>query len=191
MTAQAPAYGRDLNWQSEPVEAECPPEDIYQFAITSVSDPEEKPGFNQGDVDIQVYAEAELYGYPYDPNDEDDYDWNGTTCRVYTVLGRKYAKKPEVISPVWKSERSNARPFLEAIFPEWDWVSKGGLANQPIDLDAWEGKRFRAVVKPNDKGWPRLSGFMVAKASGKKKKATAPPLVEDVDDDELFADEEE
>jgi hypothetical protein len=191
MAAQAPAqYGRQLNWTSQPVEAECPPEDIYNFVIKSVSDPEEKPGFNPGDVDIQVYAETELYGYPYDPDDEDDMDWNGTTCRVYCVLGRIYAKKPDIVSPVWKSERSNARPFLEAIFPEWDWTSKNGLQDQPIDLGEWEGRKFRAVVKPNDKGWPRLSGFMVAKPGGKKKKAAAPPPVEDDDDDELYQDEE-
>jgi hypothetical protein len=186
MAVQQATHQQYLDWAGAPVEAECPPEDIYNFVIKSVSDLEEKPGYNEGDTDFQLYAEVELYGYPYDDEDEDDTDWNGTTCRVYCVLGRRYAKKPEHISPVWKSERSNARPFLEAILPDYPWNDKSALAETPLDI-AWEGKRFRAVVKPNDKGWPRLSGFMPPKKSNKpnKRQATPPPE----DDDDLFTDE--
>lgn len=187
MAAAATEHGQYLDWAGAPVEAECPPEDIYNFVVKSVSELTEAPGFNEGDIDYQLYAECELYGYPYDPDDEDDTDWNGTTCRVYCKLGRRYAKKPDTISPVWKSERATVRPFLEAILPDYPWGDKNALAAQPLDI-SWEGKKFRALVKPNDKGWPRLSGFMVPKASkGKAKKTVAPPP--DEDDDELFADE--
>lgn len=194
-------YGRTLDFVG--TGAECPPEDIYTFEVIDISDPEEKSGYNDGEVDIQCYATCKLQNYPYDPEDEEDYDWNGTEVRQYLTLARRYRdketeelKKP---SPVWKSERSNARPFVEAIFPEWDWT-KEGLKNRAIVLDDFIGRRFRATCKANDKGYPRLSGF--AKAGRQPKKPpvqTAPqkqlqralePDDASVDDSDLLSDED-
>lgn len=188
-------YGRVLDYQG--TGAECPPEDIYTWEVIDITDPEEKAGFNPGDVDIQCYATLKLRNYQYDPEDEDDYDWNGTEVRHYLTLARIYDGK-DTPSPVWKSERSSARPFVEALFPEWDWT-KEGLKTRAIVLDDFLGRLCRATCKANDKGYPRLSGFAKAGRSPKKPPVqTAPqqqlqralePDDPSVDDDNLLEDE--
>lgn len=193
-------YGRVLDYQGSG--AECPPEDIYTFEVIDITDPEEKPGYNEGEIDIQCHATCKLQNYPYDPDDEDDYDWNGTEVRHYLTLARRYRDKNtdelKPPSPVWKSERSSSRPFVEALFPEWDW-SKEGLKTRALVLDDFIGRRFRATCKPNDKGYARLSGFAKAGKGARRPPVQAQPQQQlqqalepddpSVDDDNLLEDE--
>src|SRR5690606_4984081 len=131
-------------------------------------------------------------------NDDEDFDWNGHTVKHFLVLGRRYPVKDKVTgermknadgvplltdpSPVWKSDHPNAkhRKVVEAIFPEWDW-SKEGLKTRKIVLDDFIGRRFRATLAPNEKGYARLSNFTKAgRQRGSRPSApTPPPVAED------------
>lgn len=199
-------YGRTIDFAGNGG-AECPPVDIYTWRITKASDPEEKEGFNEHEVDIQTVLDVTLEGYDYDP-DEDERDWNGFDTKLFLVLGRKYPRKDKsgnlledrdgyIVmsdpSPVWKSTHANARhaKVVRAIFPEFPWDDKDAMKHQHLDLDAFEGRRFRAQAAPNDKGYCRLDNFSPAARQRKQKPAPPPPPVDVDDDDSDLYDKEE
>ena len=186
-------YGRTLDFQGSA--AECPPEDIYTFLISDVDNPVERAGFNDGDTDIQVTVHCLLEGYEYDEDDPDDFDWNGTLVKTFVKIGAIYAKERERAekadeaprpSPVWKSERSSAYPFMQAVFPEWDF-SKEGLRSRALPIDDMIGRRFRASLAPNKKGYASLSNYIKAKAKTARPKLVKPVIEDDEDDDLLNA----
>ncbi len=192
-------YGRTLDIAGNG--GQCPTEAVYDFEIITVHDPEEREGYvkGSGDLDIQSRVDVRLSGYNYDEDDEDDYDWNGDTMTHFA----KWASKSPIVnkdtgdvvldpttrlvqykeSAVYKSPRSNTYPFLLAIYPE---LTEDSIKQFTLDFDDMEGKKFRALVAPNAKGYPKLSNFLPAK----QKKAKAPKAAP-VEDADLFQSEED
>lgn len=180
-------YGRVLDFDSGSDEILCPPESVYTFVVEEVTDPFEKPGFNDGDIDIQVNYTVRLQGYKYDPEDEDDYDWNGLKSTVFMVVGRIYKGK-DTPSAVWKSTHAKAKstPFFKATIPELPWADEAAMKTEPLDIAKPIGRKFRALVTPNKKGYPSLSNFMpVASKPARPARTVAPPPPPVVEDDEL------
>ncbi len=84
-------YGRTLDIAGGG--GECPTPGVYSFEITSITDPEEKPGFNAGDTDIQSRISVRLSGYQYDDEDDEDFDWNGETLTMFGVSAQTVERR--------------------------------------------------------------------------------------------------
>jgi hypothetical protein len=145
--------------------AECPPPGMYTFTVVGVTDPEEKPGFNVGDIDVQTRVNLRLQGYDYDEDDEDDFDWNGETVTHFVVWYRYVGGDKDKPRAIYKSERSNAGKFLMAIHN----ISADALQDMgPVDLDALTGKKVMASLTESARGYPKLSNFAPVRQKAKK-----------------------
>ncbi len=158
---------------------ECPPTDQYILELKSFTGFSTRPGYRnqQPDDTIQeTYSDFyfQIVDYDHDP-DEDDRDWNGFEVKPRLVFFREDTKNDKR-SETWKDERSNANSILVALLghkPE---------EGEPIELEDFVGKRIRATVEPNAKGWPAVKQGSAVSFRQKKRKAA--PVVEP-DDEEV------
>lgn len=158
---------------------ECPPIDQYILELKSFTGFATRSGYrNQQPDDTIVESYSDFYfqivDYDYD-DEEDDRDWNGSEVKPRLVFFREDTKSGNQ-SETWKDERSNANSILVALLghkPE---------EGEDFDLDDFVGKRIRATVEPNKKGWPTIKQGSAVPFRQKKKKAA--PVVEADDVDE-------
>jgi hypothetical protein len=110
----------------------------------------------------------------------------GSISEKEVAKARDEGRTPQPAA-TWKSENANSNPFFKATIPEYPWTDKDALYKQVLDVDLPVGRRFRAMVKPNAKGFPALSEYMPPKEK-KAKKAKAAPVVDldELEDDELY-----
>lgn len=154
-----------------PQSSECPPEDTYILELVTIGEFESRANtFAEGEVNIQSKWTFRVVDFEYDP-DVDEQDWNGTTVSAFLVFYRDKENGSRAES--WKSEKSTAFKFLTA------FLGHKPEDGEDIDLESFIGKRIKATVAPNEKGYARISAPLAHKS--RKKKAAAP--VEDEDDE--------
>ncbi len=163
----------------------CPPEGMYVLEIIGISDPEQRPGYNEGDTDTQSRVSLKIHNYDYDPNDEDDEDWNGQSIDMFAVWARTNDEGKQ--SAIYKSPRANSGKLIKAAMNLTDEELKRMDA---LDLDTLYGKFIQAPVTEKSSGWPKV-GDPVAyrRKKAAKPPKTAPPTTIPDDDDDLFEDE--
>lgn len=191
----AEQYGRTIDIAGSG--AECPPEGRYAFHIQEVTDPEVSPGFQGKGQQLSSKVVVTLHGYKYDPNDEDDFDWNHheiTHFAKWVTIDPPDPKKPAAEpkqKAIYKSNRSTSGQLLRAIFPS---MSEDDWKRYVLDLNALEGEWFSALLYESDSGWPRLRDFKPytpKTKAAKPKPAPEPEPVQDEIDLELGDDDDD
>lgn len=143
---------------AEEFDVECPPRDVYDLVITKVHPMENRPGYKASDdaeetTDTQNRIEFAIENYDYDPA-TDERDWNGTIVSDFYTWGRLYHNSGRT-SQVWKADgtrgqQSKSNALLVAVLGE-AWHP--GMSFDPME---WEGKRIRATIEKNKRGYPKV-----------------------------------
>lgn len=168
-------------------EFECPPEDVYTLEFIGHEEQPVRPGFG-GNTDIEEYSVRlffKIVDYDYDP-DEDDQDWNGTEIRQFYVWQRFDKKKQEMFS-TYLSEKSKANAIFNAI------LGRPVTEEDELDLRSMEGRRIKATIVENKRGYPEIQSPVRAKSPKAARKERRPVTVPDdrmaADDDEEWPDD--
>lgn len=166
---------------STAAEFDCPPQDVYTLELVGHEEQPVKPGYNN-DTNIDEYSVRlffKIVDHPYDP-DEDDTDWNGTEIRQFYTWQR-YDKAEQKMYSTYLSEKSKAYAIFSAL------LGRPVTEDDEIDLEAFEGRRVKATIVENKKGWPDIQSPV--KARSPKRRAKPVPAPEPDDDDEEWPDD--
>lgn len=184
------AYGRSMDIEGSG--AICPPDGFYNLRVKGVTDPEERPGFSGGDIDIQSRINVEIFGFSPSEDDEDDYDWNGEVLNMFGVWARKPGGHADKVRPLFKSAKATSGKLMRALYPD---VSEAEWAVFILDLDDLKDREFKCFISEKANGYPQFDKFTAyrRKTTRKAKPAAVPepqpdPETDDaeLDDDELF-----
>lgn len=189
------SYGRTIDIMGNGVT--CPPDGFYNVRILGSTDPEERPGFSGGDIDVQSRLNIEIFGWKSDDDEEED-DWNGERMSMFAVWARHPGGDRNKTKALYKSAKATSGKLLRAIYPD---LSDAEWSAYVLDLDDLEGREFKVFITEKANGYPNFENFTPYVRKGRKAKATetesaparkAPVAVEDPDeDDELFDDDTE
>lgn len=165
-----------LTYTKVDTDVECPPIDQYVLELKSFTGFATRGGYRNQQPDnsiVETYSDFyfDIVEFEYD-DEEDDRDWNGFEVKPRLVFFREDTQSGKT-SETWKNEKSNTYPFIVALLGH---VPDEG---EDIDLEDFVGKRIRATVEPNAKGWPSIKQGSAVPFRQRKKKAVEPTEVGD------------
>jgi hypothetical protein len=192
---QPSSYGRVIEVQNNGIE--CPPDGFYTFEVLEITDPVEKQGFNPNDIDVQSRIRLELSGYIPDPEDDEDFDWNG---QEVTMFGKWITMTPDKKNPgeykeiaSFKGNKSHTGKYMRAIYPD---LTDEQWRDHKLNLNDHYGRKFQAPLTQNEKGYPKVGDPIPAKKPRRPQAAAPvaprpqPTIPLDPSDEELFDPEE-